>query len=211
LEIDLHIHSYHSKDSRSRPKHIIERAIALGLGAIAVTDHDSWAGAMETKKLAGGRLLIVPGAELKTDVGDVLTLFVENDFSTRQYTEVIDEVGSQGGICIIPHPIQSTRMRESDMAMADGIEVFNSKSSPKNNSMAAQLAMRLGKPGFSNSDAHIVREIGNGTTEVADCTDLEALRRCILRNPIPRRMVRSSWLQAVSQAFSYGTKGIRKR
>ena len=69
MEIDLHIHSMFSNDSRSRPEAIVRKAVEVGLGAIAVTDHNSWRGARTVTSIAPRSLIVIPGAEIKTDKG----------------------------------------------------------------------------------------------------------------------------------------------
>lgn len=212
MEIDLHIHSHRSNDSLSRPRDIVERAVVLGLGAIAVTDHNSWKGISEISAEAAGRILVIPGAEVKTDKGDVLALFIENEFPAREYLRVVEEIRAHDGICIIPHPADSTKFREEDLALADGLEYFNSRCTPKSNSRAASFVSRLRKPGFSSSDAHIVRDIGKGTTVVDDCGDLESLRKVILRNPEPKNMIRSSrLLHVMNEALVFARRGLSSR
>ena len=109
MEVDLHMHSRHSNDSRSRVDRIIERAMSVGLGGIAVTDHNSWAGAREAAKLAEGRIIIIPGAEIKTEKGDVLALFVSDEIASREFLTVIDEIRTRGGVSVVPHPSDSPK------------------------------------------------------------------------------------------------------
>ena len=129
MEVDLHIHSMHSPDSMSKPTRIIGRARHLGLAAIAVTDHDSWCGCKEARALSDGAPLIVPGAELKTDKGDLLALFVEEPILTRRWAEVIDAIRAQGGLAVVPHPAESRSLRPEDLRLADAVEAFNAKCS----------------------------------------------------------------------------------
>jgi len=212
MEVDLHIHSHHSNDSRSKPGEIVRRAVSLGLGAIAVTDHNSWRGTRAVARIAAGRIIIVPGAELKTDRGDLLALFVGEEIDTRIYAEAVDEIRSRGGISIVPHPTESSRVTKEDVALADGLEVFNSTCSDENNKKAMQLGAELRKPGFASSDAHMVREIGNGRTRVADCSSLDELRREILKNPVPSVMVTSNHvLHRANAYFNFGLKGLWQR
>ena len=64
--IDLHTHSYYS-DGRSSPAELIEAAAALGLTALAITDHDTLRGCIEAVPLAqGAGLELVPGVEITT-------------------------------------------------------------------------------------------------------------------------------------------------
>jgi len=71
LPVDLHIHSWHSSDSLARPSKIVERALELGISALAITDHDTTAGLEEACTAArsaaergDGEVEIVPAAEI---------------------------------------------------------------------------------------------------------------------------------------------------
>ena len=162
MEIDLHIHSRHSRDSYSKPEDIVRRSMFLGLRAIAVTDHDSWEGARAASKAAGSSLIVVPGAELKTDRGDLLALFVDGVIA-REWASAIDEIRAKGGVSIVPHPADSKRLTVDDLRLADALEVFNAKCMRSSNQRAAMLAAELNKPGFGSSDAHMIMSIGNGS------------------------------------------------
>ena len=64
--IDLHVHTLMS-DGSDTPTAVVEKAARLGLRAIAITDHDTFAGIDEAA--AAGRRLgveVVPGVELST-------------------------------------------------------------------------------------------------------------------------------------------------
>lgn len=66
---DLHIHTTAS-DGSETPAQVVERAIALGLGAIAITDHDTVDGIDPAEKAALGRIVVVPGVEISTEEND---------------------------------------------------------------------------------------------------------------------------------------------
>lgn len=67
--IDLHTHSAVS-DGTETPTQLIRSAAEAGLGAVALTDHDSTAGWQEAFTAATGTgLLVVPGMELSTNYG----------------------------------------------------------------------------------------------------------------------------------------------
>jgi len=209
LEVDLHIHSQYSPDSRSRPEDIIKRAVTLGLGAIAVTDHDSLDGAAAAARLAPESLLIVPGVELKTEKGDLLALFVSQEVRSNTFAAAVDEIRSDGGIAIVPHPGESPKMTSQDIALADGLEVFNATLSPRDNRRSLEYATELRMPGFSSSDAHLVMEIGNGTTRVQDSSSLEELRKALLADPVVLKTIRSNVLiHSMNQALLFVSKGI---
>jgi len=211
LEIDLHIHSRYSPDSNSKVENIIRRADQLGLGAIAITDHNTWEGSIAAAKAAPESLMIVPGAELKTEKGDLLALFVE-EVRAKGYAGIIDEVKSAGGLSIVPHPAASSKMNTQAIAMADAVEVYNSTLSDRLNSKSLQYATDLKLPGIGNSDAHMIMEVGNGRTAVHDCQSLEELRRILLQNPIVSRRVRSNpVIHRANEIVMFGLKGFRKR
>src|ERR1700678_4219683 len=95
MKFDLHMHSRFSPDSESCPKGIVERALRLGYGLIAITDHDSNAEAFdwlvreraltpaglltpewaEERGFASATLRVLPGQEISTATGHLLCLF----------------------------------------------------------------------------------------------------------------------------------------
>ncbi len=67
--IDLHTHSVVS-DGTQTPSQLIRSAVEAGLGAVALTDHDSTAGWQEAFAAASGTgLMVIPGMELSTNYG----------------------------------------------------------------------------------------------------------------------------------------------
>ncbi len=212
MEVDLHIHSMHSPDSMSRPTKIVGRARHLGLAAIAVTDHDSWSGCREARSVSDGVPLIVPGAELKTDKGDLLALFVEEPILTRRWAEALDAIHAQGGLAVVPHPAESRALSSDDIGLADAVETFNAKCSKASNERASELARKLGLPGIASSDAHSIASIGNGRTSVPDFQTTEELRRLLLKNPIiSKAEMTNPILHYGNAALCFGIKGIWKR
>jgi hypothetical protein len=61
---DLHCHTYHS-DGDSAPQTVIERAEALGLDFLAITDHNAVSHQVELAE-AQTRLMLIPGMEVTT-------------------------------------------------------------------------------------------------------------------------------------------------
>lgn len=212
MEVDLHIHSMHSPDSMSKPSAIVEKAVQAGLSAIAVTDHDSWEGYEAARSLATDALLIIPGAELKTDRGDLLALFVEEPFEERAWAAAIDAIHAQGGLAVVPHPTESRRLTMEDMKLADALEVFNSRCGRRSNAEAERTAETLGKPGVASSDAHMVAAIGNGRTSVPGFHTTEELRNVLLKNPVvSRREQTNPILHYMNSGLCFGLKGVWRR
>ena len=78
---DLHMHTSWSHDCSIDAAELVDHAEAEGLGAIAVTDHNVFGGALEAADHARGRqLIVIPGEEVKTDgQGEVIGLFLERE------------------------------------------------------------------------------------------------------------------------------------
>ena len=66
--IDLHIHSYASNDGDISPEAIVDKALALGLSAIAITDHNTVAGTLRAERYMAENEItameLIPGIEL---------------------------------------------------------------------------------------------------------------------------------------------------
>jgi len=165
MRFDLHIHSRYSKDSNLHPKVILNTAKLRGLDGIAVTDHNTIKGGVEASKIAENIEVIV-GAEIKTNKGEIIGYFLNEEIKSRSFWEVIDEMRSQGAMISIPHPfdffrINRLRFNEEMLKAVDAIEVINSRCVfDKFNRKALELAEKYGLRKTAGSDAHSVDEIG---------------------------------------------------
>ena len=184
--IDFHVHSKYSLDSILDPRKIIKVARRKGLNGIAVTDHDTIKGGLEAFEIAKSEkdFVVIIGAEIRTNIGDVIGLFLSQEIQSREFSKVINEIKKQGGLVILPHPYRTfAGMIPSQVVTAvDIIESFNAR--VKNNSLnlkAQELAMKFRKPMVGGSDAHFAHEIGNGRTILAN-TPLQpdAIKKALL-------------------------------
>lgn len=66
MPVDLHTHSTYS-DGTVSPASVIDQAVAAGLSAVALTDHDGFEGLDEAASAAEGRIGFIPGVELSVD------------------------------------------------------------------------------------------------------------------------------------------------
>src|SRR3989338_3970055 len=65
--IDLQCHTTAS-DGKLTPSELVNLAVEKGLGAVAITDHDTTAGISEALSAADGkRIEIIPGVEISCD------------------------------------------------------------------------------------------------------------------------------------------------
>jgi len=199
--LDLHIHSKYSFDSILEPKKIIQISKKKGLNGIAITDHNTIEGGVKAKKInRDSDFLVIVGAEIGTEVGDITGLFLTDEIRSKKAMEVIEEIKGQGGLSVLPHPFRGhTIIGDELLKRIDLIEGFNARSSNDQNLRAQNLAKKYEKPSIAGSDAHFGSEIGLGKTCIEGCTSA-TLREDLLHNKIKIEGVQSpSYLQQLSQ------------
>jgi predicted metal-dependent phosphoesterase TrpH len=163
MKFDLHIHSKYSYDSFLSPEKIIRIAKKRGLDGIAVTDHNTLKGGMEALKINGDKdFQVIIGAEMKTEYGDIIGLFLNEEIMTRMFKGVIEEIKSQGGLSVLAHPYRQYKNPAEIVNRVDLVEAFNARSRKANNARAYELAKKFKKPMTAGSDAHLGLEIGRG-------------------------------------------------
>ncbi len=179
MKIDFHMHTKYSGDSNASPDEVVARAAAVGLDAIAITDHNEVKGASEVAQIAekvAPSLTVIIGEEVTTDMGDVLALFIKKRIPPAPLRAVIFEIKKQGGLLALPHPFDSLRgSRPKVEKMDDGIikqvaavEGLNARVAlPWENARAVSFAQEHNLPLIACSDAHFPEEIGAAWTEVA--------------------------------------------
>lgn len=166
VKADMHIHSLYS-DGKASPLEIVLQASSLGLGVISITDHDTFTGskvAVKYAKLGTYGVVVVPGVELRTDVGDILVYCEREIELPRSIGPLIDKAHEENCIVVPAHPFDIARLGVGEEIFKykdwDAIEVWNASSTKGSNLKAIEAARILGKPGVANSDAHLLEEIG---------------------------------------------------
>jgi predicted metal-dependent phosphoesterase TrpH len=176
MKYDLHIHSKYSKDSISSPEKIIKIAKKNGLNGVAVTDHNTIRGGLETFKAnCDDEFQVVVGTEIKTEYGDIIGLFLNEEIRSRNFEEVIDEIRSQGGLSVLAHPYRQYISPENLVNRVELIEAFNARSSKILNARSYKLARSFSKKVTAGSDAHCTFDVGRGLT-IANCEIETALK-----------------------------------
>ena len=175
LSVELHAHSSLSYDGRDPVELLLEQAEAVGLDALAVTDHDEIDASLEAaSKAADYGLVGIPGMEVSSAAGHVLALGVEELVPAGlSYDATLDRIHDQDGIAVVPHPFQTSRhgvaphVTDAQLAAADAIEVYNSRLfTGRANRQAERFAERHDVPMTAGSDAHIAEMVGQAVTEV---------------------------------------------
>ncbi len=175
LTVELHAHSALSYDGRDPVDLLLGQAAAVGLDALAVTDHDEIDASLEAAELAPDYGLVgIPGMEVTTAAGHVLALGVREAVPAQlSFGETLDRIRDLGGIAVVPHPFQSSRsgvapnVTRGELASADAIEVYNSRLlTGRSNRRAERFAREHDVPMTAGSDAHISEMVGQAVTDI---------------------------------------------
>jgi predicted metal-dependent phosphoesterase TrpH/glycosyltransferase involved in cell wall biosynthesis len=169
---DLHLHTEHSYDCGVPVADLLDYAEEQGLGAIAVTDHNVFSGAVEAVELARGRALtVIPGEEVKTDhSGEVIGLFLREEIPRGMpLADTIAAIREQGGIVYLPHPFDRLHAIPDPSELhrllgeIDVFEVYNARLLFEGmNDEALRFARKYNLTMGAGSDAHVLQGIGTG-------------------------------------------------
>lgn len=162
-----HIHTRHSSDGTLSPTRLVESLSSAGVELAVVSDHDSYAGAIECRRIVAARNLplhIPVAAEIRTERGDVIVVFEDDENlpaagELKQWERLVTMTRDHGGLIWLAHPYRGHDYVEHSAAQADVIEVFNARCSAEENRNAALLCERHGAvPGYG-ADVHRASEI----------------------------------------------------
>ena len=169
---DLHMHTSWSHDCSIEVDELLDHAEAEGLGAIAVTDHNVFGGALEAVDRARDRdLIVIPGEEVKTDgQGEVIGLFLHEEIPRGlSFADTIAAIRDQGGLVYLPHPfdrmhaIPDPVTLHRHLAEIDVFEVYNARLLFEGyNDEAARFARKYNLVAGAGSDAHVLPGVGTG-------------------------------------------------
>lgn len=193
---DVHVHTRYSgfgqykslkfPESISRPEDVVEIARRIGLKVLCITDHNSIKGGLLAREYAKryDDIEVVVGSEIKTNEGEVIGLFLEEDVpSCLPAVEAIDKIRRQGGLVIAPHPFSQhvpalgTKVDELDI---DALEVLNGGHLDGFANAAAKKHAESGRWAVvGGSDAHSLGQLGCSHTTFPGFT-AEDFRRAIL-------------------------------
>lgn len=197
LFADFHIHTVYSADSLIQPKTLVDMLAAHNfIKVAAVTDHDSVRGCKATVELASAYpdILIIPGVEISTQLGDVIVLGTYELPPKPWIPEVVvDYAKSIDGVSIIAHPFRTYGMGEQARNYkVDAIEVLNGGSTREANSQAKELAKSIGLPGTAGSDAHQVSELFSVYNQVETSMNIDSVLAAIKKGLVSAQASRGS-------------------
>ena len=219
---DLHMHTEHSHDCAVPVPALLDHAESIGLGAIAITDHNVFSGAREAVELARDReLIVIPGEEVKTDAGEVIGLFLEEEIPRgMSMGDTIAAIREQGGVVYLPHPfdrlhtIPDATTLHRHLAEIDVFEVFNARLLfDAMNDEALRFARKYNLTMGAGSDAHVLQGVGTGVVRLRAFETPEEFLISLRSAEIVRRPKSLLYLQGlkwVAQARERRTKaGVR--
>ncbi len=204
---DLHMHTSWSFDCTVDPAELVDHAIAEGIGAIAVTDHNTFGGALETVDEADGReLIVIPGEEIKTDEqGEVIGLFLEREIPRGMpFADTIAAIREQNGLVYVPHPfdrmhtIPDPATLHRHLADIDVLEVYNARLLfEAQNDEALRFARKYDLTMGAGSDAHVLQGVGTGALRMRLFRDPEEFLISLRSAEILRRPKSLAYLQSL--------------
>ncbi len=204
---DLHLHTSWSHDCSIDAAELVDHAEAEGLGAIAVTDHNVFGGALEAADYARGRsLTVIRGEEVKTDdQGEVIGLFLEREIPRGMpFAETVAAIRDQGGLVYVPHPfdrlhsIPDPRTLHRNIAEIDVLEVYNARLLfDAFNDEALRFARKYNLTMGAGSDAHVLQGVGTGALRMRAFRDPEEFMISLRSAEVLRRPKSLAYLQSL--------------
>jgi hypothetical protein len=211
MRADLHIHTFHSKDNHQTIQEIFEAAKQKDIKAIAITDHNTTAGAAAVMKAAPGWLIVLPGIEITSEDGHILALNVQQEIPKGlSVPETIGRIHEAGGIAVAAHPyrrwsgLKELSVRQNPF---DAIEAINGRNTRKGNRHALDLALELGMPMIAGSDAHKPSNIGAAITVFPDSV---RTRDDMVRAIVNKQVLVEGSGRHAKETFSYGGGSLAK-
>ncbi|MEO5634091.1 PHP domain-containing protein [Gaiella sp.] len=210
ITVDLHMHTSWSHDCSIEPQALVDHAESEGLGAIAVTDHNVFGGALEVVERARKRtLIVIPGEEVKTDKeGEIIGLFLREEIPRGMtFAETIAAIREQDGIVYIPHPfdrmhaIPSAATLQRHIADIDVLEVYNARLLfEAYNDEALRFQRKYGLLAGAGSDAHVLQGVGTGAVRMRSFNGPEEFLLSLRSAEVLRRPKSLAYLQSLKWA-----------
>ncbi len=216
IRVDLHGHTHFSPDATMSPAEFVERSVSEALDRMAITDQNEIDGALEAHRRYPNRVIV--GEEITCRGGThLIGLFLSRRIPEHQSVEeTAERIREQGGVVYAPHPhayaIRSRWHAERVMAVADVVEVFNSRAFlPRWNRLAGLAALEWALPSAAGSDAHFSWELGRAFTEMPVFGSAAEFRDS-LRSASPVGLKTSTlWIHVASRSLMEVRRLTRRR
>jgi predicted metal-dependent phosphoesterase TrpH/glycosyltransferase involved in cell wall biosynthesis len=204
---DLHMHTSWSHDCSIGVEELLDHAEAEGLGAIAITDHNVFGGALEALESARSRdLIVIPGEEVKTDdQGEVIGLFLKEEIPRGlSFGDTIAAIREQGGLVYLPHPFDRMHAIADPVTLhrhlgeIDIFEVYNARLLfEAYNDEAVRFARKYNLIAGAGSDAHVLQGVGTGALRLRAFDGPEEFLLSLRSAEVLRRPKSLAYLQSL--------------
>jgi predicted metal-dependent phosphoesterase TrpH len=212
LRVEFHAHTIYSRDSLAAPEKILATCERKGIDRIAITDHNTIAGALHARSLDPERVIV--GEEIMTTQGELLAFFVKEEIPAGlSPQETIQRLRRQEAFISVSHPFDRLRngaWEEADLLeilpLVDAIETFNARCmSPTFNRLAQDFARLHDLASTVGSDSHALFEIGKATLLLPDFHAAQGLR-AVIRQGQPHVSLSAPWVHFTSRYASWYKK-----
>ena len=205
---DFHLHTDHSPDCETAVPDLVARALELGLGAIAVTDHNTIAGGLAAQAYVAARglpLHVIIGSEVMTATGEVIGLYLQEEIPRGMpFADTVEAIRAQGALVYVPHPFDRLHAIPDPALLrrlADQIDVLETCNGrlyrEAYNRQAERFAERYDLLAGAGSDAHVLEGIATACVELPPFVDAESLLLALANGKIVRNPVNLVYLQGL--------------
>jgi predicted metal-dependent phosphoesterase TrpH len=212
LKVELHTHT--ADDPLDRVPHtaleLIDRASALGYGALAITLHERQLEIDHLQAYAKHRgIVLIPGVERSIQGRHVLLLnFTRAAEDVKTFEDLARLRQSENGLVVAPHPYFPARnclFRYLDRfsELFDAVE-YNAMYTPalNFNRRAQAWALKHGKPIVGNCDVHRLSQLGTTYSLVEAEPDPGAICAAIAQGRVKLQTQPLTWRTAISTMAS---------
>jgi predicted metal-dependent phosphoesterase TrpH len=205
INADLHMHSNFSKDCTHSVESLVRTAREVGLGAIALTDHNEIKGALLARELADGDPFVIVAEEIKSREGEVIGLFLEEYIPPKlSFDETLSRIKEQGALVYVPHPFDALRTTPTYQTLVDNlhridvIEIYNAKVALSSFNLSAErFAAKYNIVAGAGSDAHVLQALGTAMLRMPRFTDSESFMAALWEADIIARRKSLLYLQSL--------------
>ena len=182
--IDMHVHTRaFSPCSRIDPEEAIKKAKEIGLDGLCFTEHEiTWKSEDIQRLRQKWNFPVFCGIEVATSEGHILVFGLKEEqrdlLYIQKFRDLQDVVNLAQGVMIVAHPLRSLILTETlnlqaiirdactkrVFQMVEAIEIYNGKSTEKENELTREISTRLSVKGVGGSDAHYPQDIGRCIT-----------------------------------------------
>ncbi len=185
---DFHMHT-RASDGRAYPSEMVRAARAKGLGAIAITDHDTFSGSAAAAEAGVEDVIVVYGSEVRTEFGDVVVLCpsLPTKEAPKTLLDLIDFASAESCLAFPAHPYDVRRLGIGPLLYLSAwgaVEGWNAASDPISNAISWFEARSSGRPILANSDAHVPEAVGAARNLIPDVGSREEVLEALWKGEV---------------------------